>query len=71
MKRGILTDRVEQLAAIRVAFRDQIHFRREGNFIGQIRILPVKRLAADDDELTLAPYAAGSPQDMINVPLLH
>jgi len=64
-------DRGLHVDGIRIALGNEINLGGEGDFIGQVRIFPVKRLAADDDDLSLARCAPGSPQDAINVLLLH
>src|ERR1700722_13851818 len=71
MKLRILTYRIQPFGARSVALRDEIHFDRPYDIVRQVGVLSVQRLAADDYELLFARDPAGSPQNMINLLLLH
>ena len=54
-----------------MVLRKQINFRGAYYFVGEVRILPMQRLRADDDELLLSRDLARRPQDVVNFPFLH
>jgi hypothetical protein len=54
MEAGIDPNEVQRLSLLWVLLRDQIHYRGHRDFIGQIGMFSVQRLATNNDELLLA-----------------
>ena len=62
---------VKRFGLLRMIFGDQIHFGGHEDLVGQIRILSVQGLAANNDELFFPSDFSRGAQHMVKLLLLH